>query len=80
MISVSYTHLTDEAMTMTGLVCFNTNLAAAVATCVTMIFTWLRYGKPDVSMTLNGSLAGLVAITAGCDAVSPFGAFIIRCV
>ena len=68
---------TDEAMTMTGLVCFNTNLAAAVATCVTMIFTWLRYGKPDVSMTLNGSLAGLVAITAGCDAVSPFGAFII---
>ena len=68
---------TDEAMTMTGLVCFNTNLAAAVATCVTMIFTWLRYGKPDVSMTLNGSLAGLVAITAGCDAVSPFGAFLI---
>ena len=68
---------TDEAMTLTGLVCFNTNLAAAVATCVTMIFTWLRYGKPDVSMTLNGSLAGLVAITAGCDAVSPFGAFLI---
>lgn len=68
---------TDESMTMTGLVCFNTNLAAAVATCVTMIFTWVRYGKPDVSMTLNGSLAGLVAITAGCDAVSPFGAFII---
>ena len=64
-------------MTLTGLVCFNTNLAAAVATCVTMIFTWKRYGKPDVSMTLNGSLAGLVAITAGCDAVSPFGAFII---
>ena len=39
---------TDEAMTLTGLVCFNTNLAAAVATCVTMIFTWVRYGKPDV--------------------------------
>ena len=68
---------TDEAMTMTGLVCFNTNLAAAVATCVTMIFTWLRYGKPDVSMTLNGALAGLVAITAGCDAVSVPGAFVI---
>ncbi len=48
-----------------------------MATCVTMISTWVRYGKPDVSMTLNGSLAGLVAITAGCDTVSPFGAFII---
>ena len=68
---------TDETMTLTGLVCFNTNLAAAVSTCVTMLFTWKRYGKPDVSMTLNGSLAGLVAITAGCDTVSPFGAFII---
>ena len=68
---------TDASMTMTGLVCFNTNLAAAVATCVTMLFTWVRYGKPDVSMTLNGSLAGLVAITAGCDTVSPFGAFFI---
>ncbi len=55
----------------------NTNLAAAVATVVAMIFTWLRYGKPDVSMTLNASLAGLVAITAGCDCVSPFGAFVI---
>ena len=68
---------TDETMTLTGLVCFNTNLAAAVATCVTMLFTWKRYGKPDVSMTLNGSLAGLVAITAGCDMVSPAGALII---
>jgi len=55
----------------------NTNLAAAVATVVTMIFTWLRYGKPDVSMTLNAALAGLVAITAGCDCVTPFGAFVI---
>ena len=55
----------------------NTNLAAAVATVVTMIFTWVRYGKPDVSMTLNAALAGLVAITAGCDCVSPFGAFMI---
>ena len=71
---------TDEAMTLTGLVCFNTNLAAAVATCVAMIFTWVRYGKPDVSMTLNAALAGLVAITAGCDCVSPFGAFAIGAV
>ena len=55
----------------------NTNLAAAVATVVTMVFTWLRYGKPDVSMTLNAALAGLVAITAGCDCVTPFGAFVI---
>ena len=54
-----------------------TNLAAAVATCVTMVFTWVRYGKPDVSVTLNGALAGLVAITAGCDCVSPVGAFFI---
>lgn len=67
----------DDAATLTGLVCVNTNLAAAVATCSTMIFTWLRYGKPDVSMTFNGALAGLVAITAGCDSVTPVGAFFI---
>ena len=54
-----------------------TNLAAAVATCTVMIITWIRYKKPDVSMTLNGSLAGLVAITAGCDTVSPTSAAII---
>ncbi|GHU69567.1 hypothetical protein FACS1894184_13800 [Clostridia bacterium] len=54
-----------------------TNMAAAVAAVFTMAFTWIRYKKPDVSMTLNGALAGLVAITAGCDAVSPLGAFII---
>jgi len=60
-----------------GLVCFNTNLAAAVATVVAMIFTWIRYGKPDVSMTFNASLGGLVAVTAPCDCVSPVGAFFI---
>ena len=54
-----------------------TNLAAAVATVTTMIFTWIRYGKPDVSMTFNGALAGLVAITAPCDCVTPVGAFFI---
>ncbi|MDN5377895.1 MAG: ammonium transporter, Amt family [Clostridiales bacterium] len=54
-----------------------TNLAAATATVATMIITWIRYKKPDVSMTLNGSLAGLVAITAPCDLVSPMGAAII---
>ena len=54
-----------------------TNLAAAVATVTVMCITWVRYKKPDVSMTLNGSLAGLVAITAGCDTVTPMGAAII---
>lgn len=54
-----------------------TNIAAAVAAVATMIFTWVKYKKPDVSMTLNGALAGLVAITAGCDLVSPAGAAVI---
>ena len=67
----------DELIDSASLVFFNTNLAAAVATLVTMIFTWVRYGKPDVSMTFNAALAGLVGITAGCDAVNPFGAAII---
>lgn len=67
----------DEAMASAGLIFVNTNMAAAVASCVTMIYTWLRYKKPDVGMTLNSALAGLVAITAGCDAVSPVGAAII---
>ena len=56
---------------------YTTNLAAAVSTVTVMILTWVRYKKPDVSMTLNGSLAGLVAITAGCDTVTPAGAAII---
>lgn len=55
----------------------NTTVAPALATCTVMIFTWLKYGKPDVAMSLNGSLAGLVAITAGCDAVNVMGATII---
>lgn len=54
-----------------------TNLAAAMGAIVTMFVTWARYGKPDLSMTLNGALAGLVAITAGCDIVTPGGAAII---
>ncbi len=54
-----------------------TTVAPAVATCTTMIFTWIKNGKPDVSMCLNGSLAGLVAITAGCDAVDALGSAII---
>ena len=67
----------DAAVQTAGLIFFNTNLCAAVACCVTLIFTWLRYGKPDVSMTYNAALAGLVGITAGCDAVSPLGAAIM---
>ena len=58
-------------------VLMTTNLAAAVATVTVMCITWIRYKKPDVSMTLNGSLAGLVAITAGCDVVTPMGSAII---
>lgn len=54
-----------------------TTVAPAAASCTAMIFTWIRNGKPDVSMTLNGSLAGLVAITAGCANVDVVGAFII---
>ena len=67
----------DDALYSMGLIFVNTNLAAATAAAATMFVTWKAYGKPDVSMTLNGALAGLVGITAGCDAVTPVGAFVI---
>lgn len=67
----------DELIESAGLVFFNTNMAAAAACCATLGLTWIRYKKPDVSMTYNAALAGLVAITAGCDAVSPVGAAVI---
>lgn len=54
-----------------------TTIAPAVATCTTMIFTWIKNGKPDVSMCLNASLAGLVGITAGCDALDALGSFVV---
>ncbi len=57
-----------------------TTIAPAVATVVCMIFTWIKFGKPDVSMCLNASLAGLVAITAPCDVTDAFGAIIIGAV
>ena len=57
-----------------------TTVAPAVATVSAMIFTWIRNGKPDVSMSLNGSLAGLVAVTAGCANVDVIGSFIIGAV
>ena len=54
-----------------------TTVAPAIATVVCMVFTWLKYGKPDVSMCLNASLAGLVAITAACDVTDCLGAAVI---
>ena len=68
---------TDADLISASSIFMTTNLAAAVSTCTVMIVTWIRYKKPDVSMTLNGALAGLAAITAGCDQVTPVGAFFI---
>ena len=66
-----------DAIVSASKIFVTTNLSAAVATVTVMLITWVRYKKPDVSMSLNGSLAGLVAITAGCDTVSPTSAAII---
>ena len=63
-----------------GSVFLTTTIAPSVATVVCMIFTWIKYGKPDVSMCLNASLAGLVAITAPCDVTDALGAAIIGAV
>ncbi|MCI9345102.1 MAG: ammonium transporter [Lachnospiraceae bacterium] len=63
-----------------GSIFVTTTIAPAVATVVCMVFTWVRYGKPDVSMCLNASLAGLVAITAPCDVTDAFGAIVIGAV
>ncbi len=60
-----------------GSIFVTTTIAPAIATVVCMVFTWVKYGKPDVSMCLNASLAGLVAITAGCDVTDALGAIII---
>ena len=67
----------DETLVAAGSIFVTTNMAAAVACVTTMIFTWFRFKKPDVSMTFNAALGGLVAITAGCDMVSTAGAAII---
>lgn len=66
-----------DAIYSAGNIFVTTNLAAATSTVAVMLITWIRYKKPDISMTLNGSLAGLVAVTAGCDQVDAFGAFFI---
>ncbi len=60
-----------------GSIFLTTTVAPAVATVVCMIFTWIKYGKPDVSMGLNASLAGLVGITAGCDVMDCFGSAVV---
>ena len=54
-----------------------TTIAPAVATCTTMLYTWIKNGKPDVSMCINACLAGLVGITAGCDALDALGATVV---
>lgn len=61
---------------LAGSVFSTTNMAAAVATVTTMLFTWIRYKKPDVSMSLNGTLAGLVIVTASTDCIDMYGAAI----
>lgn len=60
-----------------GSIFLTTTIAPAVVTVVCMVFTWVKYGKPDVSMCLNASLAGLVAITASCDVTDGLGALVI---
>lgn len=70
----------DAAMKAAGNIFVTTNLSAVTGTVVVMAITWIKYKKPDVSMTLNGSLAGLVAVTAGCQVVTPLGAIVIGAV
>lgn len=60
-----------------ALIAMNTNLAAAAGAFIAMLVTWLMFKKPDLSMTLNGALAGLVAITAPCDGVTPVSSILI---
>lgn len=67
---------TDNAVAI-GHIAVTTNLAAAAGAVTAMIVAWFRYKRPTLSLTLNGALAGLVAITAGCDAVDPVGAVLI---
>ncbi|MDR1135422.1 MAG: ammonium transporter [Clostridiales Family XIII bacterium] len=64
----------DDIIASMGVIFANTNIAAAAGATIVMLVTWILYKKPDVSMTLNGALAGLVGITAGCDATNMMGA------
>lgn len=67
----------DENILAASSILYNTMIAASVSTMASMIITWILFKKPDVSITLNGALAGLVGITAGCDVVDVYGAAII---
>ncbi|MCR4903395.1 MAG: ammonium transporter [Butyrivibrio sp.] len=66
----------DEAINTVSNIIFNVTVCAATASITAMFFSWKRYSKPDISMTFNGALAGLVAITSGCDEMKPLGAVI----
>jgi Amt family ammonium transporter len=68
---------TTTADNTIGLIAVNTSLSASAGLLGAMIVAWVRFGKPDMSMTMNGALAGLVGITAGCYTVSPMGALVI---
>lgn len=68
---------TSTDQTAISLVFLNTNLAACAGGVIALLVSWVKYGKPSLSLTLNGILAGLVGVTAGCDVVSPLGAVII---
>lgn len=67
----------SKSVEMLGSIFLTTTIAPAIATVTCMVFTWIKYGKPDVSMCLNASLAGLVGITAGCDVMDCFGALMV---
>lgn len=69
--------ISGESVFNVPAIIINTNLSAATGLITAIILTWIRYGKPEISMSLNGALAGLVGITAGCAVVSPGGAAII---
>ena len=67
----------DLALSQVGNIFVTTNIAAAAGALIVMIISWIKFKKPDVSMTLNGALAGLVAVTAGCQVVTPIGSLFI---